>query len=211
MSKGVEPMRGEEEKEQKEEKQRRERRENVRTMRCQLDNNVPTQPYIYGRPAQQMQTFYFTAVTSSLWPPNRACHYILPLWFFLLSFFCPSLFFLAYSQRSQTGCLPYTSTYDVALVSANLECMPEMCCTRLTETQDAKIAKIRHIRTIAQLFRAVSRNYGMYRQSENKLSNSNISSTCPNNMVNFSPLTAEIGWRVWVTQQSSTGFTYWLR
>jgi len=29
--------------------------------------------------------------------------------------------------------------------------------------------------------------------------NSNISSTCPHNMVNFDPLTAEIGWRVWGT------------
>ena len=153
-----------------------------------------------------MQTFYFTAVTSSLWPPNRACHYILPLWFFLLSFFCPSLFFLAYSQRSQTGCLPYTSTYDVALVSANLECMPEMCCTRLTETQDAKIAKIRHIRTIAQLFRAVSRNYGMYRQSENKLLNSNMSSTRRHNMVNVGPVTAEIVSGVLGTPANLNGF-----
>jgi len=29
------------------------------------------------------------------------------------------------------------------------------------------------------------------------LLNSNISSTCPHNMANFGPLTAEIGWRVW--------------
>ena len=29
--------------------------------------------------------------------------------------------------------------------------------------------------------------------------NSNISSTCPHNMVNFGPLAAEIGWRVWST------------
>ena len=32
------------------------------------------------------------------------------------------------------------------------------------------------------------RNKGMYRQSENNLLNSNISSTCPDNMVNFSLL-----------------------
>jgi len=31
------------------------------------------------------------------------------------------------------------------------------------------------------------------------LLNNNISSTCPYNMVNFSSLTAEIGWRVWGT------------
>jgi len=32
---------------------------------------------------------------------------------------------------------------------------------------------------------------------EEKLSNSNISSTCPHNMANFGPLTAEIGPGVW--------------
>jgi len=43
------------------------------------------------------------------------------------------------------------------------------------------------------------RNWGMYRQSEKNLLSSNICSTCPYNMVNFGPLTAEIGWRVWGT------------
>jgi len=46
----------------------------------------------------------------------------------------------------------------------------------------------------------------MYRQSEKNLLKSNTSSTCPHNMVNFSPLTAEICWRVWGTQQISMGF-----
>jgi len=36
--------------------------------------------------------------------------------------------------------------------------------------------------------------------------NSNISSTCPRNMVNFGLLTAEICCRVWGTQQISTDF-----
>ena len=32
--------------------------------------------------------------------------------------------------------------------------------------------------------------------------------TCPHNMVNFGPLTAEIGWRVWGTPENfNTGFT----
>ena len=39
----------------------------------------------------------------------------------------------------------------------------------------------------------------MYRQSEKNLLSSNTSSTCPDNMVNFGPLTAEIDWRVWGT------------
>jgi len=39
----------------------------------------------------------------------------------------------------------------------------------------------------------------MYRQSEKNLLSSNTSSTCPDNMVNFGLLTAEICWRVWGT------------
>ena len=55
-----------------------------------------------------------TTLLSFLWPSDRASHYILPLWF-LLSFV---LFFLAYSQWLQIGCLHvyHTSTHDVALV-----------------------------------------------------------------------------------------------
>jgi len=46
------------------------------------------------------------------------------------------LFFLTYSQRSEIGCLPYFHTW--CGLSANLECVPEMCCTRLAEIHDAK-------------------------------------------------------------------------
>jgi len=46
----------------------------------------------------------------------------------------------------------------------------------------------------------------MYRQSEKNLLNSDTSSTCPHNMVNFSLLTAEIHWRVWVTPAHFNGF-----
>jgi len=38
---------------------------------------------------------------------------------------------------------------------------------------------------------------------------SNSSSTCPQNMVNFGPLMAEICWRVWAPQLISTGFASW--
>ena len=38
---------------------------------------------------------------------------------------------------------------------------------------------------------------------------SNMSSTCPHNMVNFSPLAAEIDPVVWGTPQISTGFASW--
>ena len=50
------------------------------------------------------------------------------------------------------------------------------------------------------------RNLGIYRQSEKNLLNSNTSSTCPDNMVNFGLLTAEICWRVWGTPANFKGF-----
>ena len=66
-------------------------------------------------------SFFFMAMLRS-----RCRHCIFVLWFLLLlSFF----FFLAWSQRPQTGCLPYYYTW--CGLSANLECRPEMCCTRL--------------------------------------------------------------------------------
>jgi len=49
-------------------------------------------------------------------------------------------------------------------------------------------------------------------QSEKKnLLSSNTSSTCPDNMVNFGLLTAEIGSGVWGTPTVSTGFASWQR
>jgi len=46
----------------------------------------------------------------------------------------------------------------------------------------------------------------MYRQSEENLLNSNTSSTCSHNMVNFGPLTSEICWRVWGTSANFNRF-----
>jgi len=45
----------------------------------------------------------------------------------------------------------------------------------------------------------------MYRQSEKDLLSSNISSTCPHNMVNFGPLAAEIVSLVWGTPGNFNG------
>ena len=50
------------------------------------------------------------------------------------------------------------------------------------------------------------RNKGMYRQSEKNLLSSNISSTCPHNMVNFDPLAAEIVSGAWGTPATFNGF-----
>ena len=46
----------------------------------------------------------------------------------------------------------------------------------------------------------------MYRQSEKNLLSSNISSTCPHNMVNFGLLVAEIYWQVCGTPVTFNGF-----
>ena len=50
------------------------------------------------------------------------------------------LFFFAYSQRSEIGCSPYMmKAHDVGhSLSANLESMSEMCCTRLAENTGRK-------------------------------------------------------------------------
>jgi len=85
------------------------------------------------------------------------------------------------------GCLPYFHTW--CGLSANLDCRSEMCCTWLAKKYRAVSLQLRHISTIGK-----------------KLLNSNTSSTCPHNMANFGPLTAEIGSGVWDTPQISTAF-----
>jgi len=127
---------------------------------------------------------------------NRADHYIFPVISILFL-----LFFLAQSQRSEIGCLPYFHTR--CGLCANLECMSEMCCTRLAENTRRKKSPFRHI---AQFVRLYLRSRGMYRQSEKSLLNNDTSPTCPDNMVNFGLLTAEICWRVWGTPANFYGF-----
>jgi len=78
-----------------------------------------------------------------------------------------------------------------------------MSCTWLAaNTGRKKVAKNRHLGTIGQLCRAIS----SHRQSEKNLLSSNISSTCPHNMVNFGPLAAEIVSLVWGTPGHFNGF-----
>ena len=72
-----------------------------------------------------------------------------------------------------------------------------MCCTRLAGNAGPKISpKIRPLGTIAQLCRAISSQLRHMLTIGRKLLNSNISSTCLYNMVNFGLLAAEIRWRV---------------
>ena len=87
-----------------------------------------------------------------------------------------------------------------------------MCCLRLAaNTGRKKIAKNRHLGTIAQLCRAMSSQLRHLSTIGKKVLSSNISSTYSHNMVNFGLLAAEIGWPVWGTLQISTGFASWQR
>jgi len=120
-------------------------------------------------------------------------------------YFCPVVsiffFFLAQSQRSQIGCLPYFHTW--CGLGANLECMSEVCCPRLPENTGCKKSSFWHHRTTLSgcIFAAESCT-----DNPKNLLNTDIFSTCPRNMVNFHPLTAEICWRVWVTHANFNGF-----
>ena len=120
--------------------------------------------------------------------------------YLLLSFF----FFVAYSQPSQTGCLPYFHTW--CGLSANLGSRSETCCARLAgNTGRKKIAKnspSAHHRTTLS---------GYIFSTEKNLLNSNISPTGPHNMVHFGPTAAEIVRLFGAPQQISTGFASWFR
>ena len=78
--------------------------------------------------ASEFGVMEFIFIMAALW--NRAGHYIFVLWF-LLSFYLVWSFFLAYSQLSQIGCLPYFRTW--CGLSANLGCRSETFCTWLAE------------------------------------------------------------------------------
>ena len=93
-------------------------------------------------------------------------------------------------------------------LSANLRCRSETCCTGLAaNTGRKKVAKNRHLGTIAQLRWAISSQLRHISTIGKKnLLSSNTSSTCPYNMVNFGLLSAEILSLVWGTPANFNGF-----
>jgi len=121
---------------------------------------------------------------------NRAGHYIfaLQIVFFLSFFSSPNL-----SHRRLDVC--HTSTHGVAL-SVNLRCRSETCCTRLAENTGCKNSPSGHHRTtlLGYIFTIKARI-----DNWKKMLSSNISSTCPHNMVNFGPVATEIDPLVWGT------------
>jgi len=124
-------------------------------------------------------------------------------------YFCPVvssiLCFLAYSQPSQIGCLPYFHTW--CCLSANLGCRSETCCTRLAaNTGRKKIAKnssSAHHRTtlLGYIFATKARI-----NNRKNLLNRHLPPICPYNVVNLGPLAAEIVLLVWGTPANFNGF-----
>jgi len=82
-----------------------------------------------------------------------------------------------------------------------------MCCKRLAGNAWRKNdAKNRHLRTIAQLCRAISSQLRHMSTIGKNMLSSNISSICPYNMVNFGALAAEIVSLVLGTSANFNGF-----
>jgi len=67
-------------------------------------------------------------------------------------------------------------------------------------------AKVRHLRTVAQICRDISSQRTHVSRIEKQLLNINIFCIRPHNTVNFGLLTAEICWRVWGTPANFNGF-----
>ena len=143
----------------------------------------------------------------SLWPPYVIggplyfCHVVSFFFYLLLSSFFPRLISAAVDRMS--AILLYTWRGP----SANLECRSEMCCTRLAaNTGRKKVAKNRHLGTLAQLWRAISSQLRHISTIGKNLLSSDISSTCPCNIVNLGLLAAEILSLVWGTPGNFNGF-----
>jgi len=96
----------------------------------------------------------------------------------------------------------------MALYSANLEYRSEMCCSRFAaNTGRKKVAKNRHLGTIAQLCQAISSQLQYVSTIGKKLVKQQyLLYTCPHNMVNFGPLAAEIVSIIWGTPANFNGF-----
>jgi len=100
----------------------------------------------------------------------------------------------------------HLTTKSIALIVVNA-CLK--CSARGSlKIQDAKMTPIINICAPSHILVGLYllRNQGMYRQSEKNLLNSNMSSTCLHDMVNFGPLTSAIRWRLLGTPANFNGF-----
>jgi len=133
-----------------------------------------------------MRTLYFCPVVS---------------FYLLSSFFIPRLISAAADWMS----IPYFHTWCGP--SANLECKSEMCYKRLAGNTGRKNdAKNRHLRTIAQLCRAISSQIRHVSTIRKKLVKQQYLPHMSLQMVNFGPLSAEIVSLVWGTPANFNWF-----
>jgi len=79
-----------------------------------------------------------------------------------------------------------------------------MCC-RLAGNTLRKKSPFWHHRTTLSGY--IFQTKACIDNRKKNLLNSNTSSTCSDNMVNFGPLTAEICWRIWGTPANFNGFS----
>ena len=147
---------------------------------CWVRTNLPCTSHHWIKPPSTMLSWQFITTALRSRYGHSTCitpcvYYFLSSSFFFLLLLplLLLLLFLAYSQRSQIGCLPYFYTW--CGFSANLECTSEMHvnCTRRNAARwkygMQKLRKNRPLSTIAQIVGLYLRNYGTYRQSEKKL------------------------------------------
>ena len=113
--------------------------------------------------------------------------------------------FFLFSLPNHSRCrldVCHTSTHGVALVwiwNAGLKCTARGSL-KMLHTKNC------HLGTIAQHCRAISSQLRHVSTIGKKLLNSNISPTCPHNMVNFCSVVAEIRWQLWGTPANFNGF-----
>jgi len=152
--------------------------------------------------------FNFRAIDACIWLyfmlfmvalRSRCGHYILPCGFFL-SFFIPRLISAVADWMSTIGLLRHT------MWSANLECMSEMCCTRLAGNTGRKKSPSAHHRTNFSGY--IFGTKACIDNRKKNLLNSNTSSTCQANMVNLGLLTGRLRsvGEFCASLQISTGF-----
>jgi len=127
-------------------------------------------------------------------------------------YFCPvvSSFFFSWPNLSGRRVDVYhTSTHRVAIVrihNADLKCAARGSLEKQDPKNRQKFAKNspsgHHRTTLSDYIFATKALI----DNRKKFVSSNISSTCPHNMVNFGPLAAEICWRVRGTPANFNGF-----
>ena len=139
-------------------------------------------------------------------PCNRAGHYIFALWFLLLSSFF--LLFSSCNLSRRRLDVYRTSKHGVALVRIQDAGLKRAARGSLKNTgckNSPKSPSGHHRTTLSGYIFATK---ARIENRKKYLLSSNISSTCPHNMVNFGPgpLAAKICWRVWGTPANCNGF-----